>query len=127
MGNEPLVLTLNDWDLEITISDHWCAVMMHDRSKQIPHTHYMRLSHMQARQLREYLRTSLPLSDEELPSETESMDCAMRVLWALVERAGGTITVSDQEAGPVTGAAKVSWENGSITVSIGRGASSVQQ
>lgn len=57
----------------------------------------------------------------------ETIDCAMRVLWALVERAGGTITVSDQEAGPVTGAVKVSWENGAITVTVGAGAKSVQQ
>ncbi len=60
-------------------------------------------------------------------NKTDTVDCAMRVLWALVERAGGTITVSDQEAGPVTGAIKVSWENGGITVSVGAGASSVQQ
>jgi hypothetical protein len=56
----------------------------------------------------------------------ETLDHLTRVLWALVENAGGTVTI--KHAPPVTGQFYVSWtEDGSITVSIAERAPASKQ
>lgn len=52
---------------------------------------------------------------------------AMRVLWALIERAGGSVTIKRNEATDVTGQMHVSWNDGDLTVSIGENAPGKKQ
>lgn len=52
--------------------------------------------------------------------DQETLACAIRVLWALVERAGGKITISGEEASPVIGPVHVHVDDdGAITVAVG--------
>lgn len=65
----------------------------------------------------------IPTDAENDNDETEDNEIAtakrmMRMLWALVERAGGTVTISGDEAGMVSGGEfTVAWSDDSITVS----------
>ena len=52
--------------------------------------------------------------------QEEILETILRVLWALVERSGGSITVSEKEACPMSGAFHVAWESGAITVSTAK-------
>lgn len=60
-------------------------------------------------------------------TQDEIVEHAMRVLWALVQRGGGTVTVNGKDAGPLTGVFHVSWDDGQITVSIAEGQSVSKQ
>lgn len=59
--------------------------------------------------------------------DKDVVDHAMRLLWALCERAGGTITITEKEAQAVTGVFHVTWDDERITVSVAAGHSDKKQ
>jgi hypothetical protein len=63
MGSEPLTLAVSGWTFEVKVNDHWAqfAIVTDDDPKV---THYVRLSHKQAHELREYLDHNLPIAHD---------------------------------------------------------------
>lgn len=62
MGSD-LTLNVDGWTFQASVKDHWVQVAIITDDKP-PTTHYVRLSHKQAHELRDYLYSNLPIAHD---------------------------------------------------------------